>query len=88
MSDLASYGISTGIRVFTVATGKDPWNWVPMDVVNSKEIQTSYSLVDQDGTALWSIGYDYGGDYRQSAEEIVESINERSVKHFPYRKKT
>ena len=86
MSDLASYGIETGIKVITVATGKDPWNWIPMSVTTAKEIQTSYSLVDTDGTALWSIHYDWDADWRQPADEVVECINEKSVKRFPYRK--
>lgn len=87
MSDMASYGISTGVKVITVATGADPWNWIPMNVTTAKEIQSNYTLVDADGTALWSIGYDYDADYRQSAEDVVECINEKSVKHFPYRKR-
>ena len=83
MSDFASYGIDLGIHIVSLIT--DNWYLFPSGITKSKDIKTSYSLVDSDGTVLWSIAYDMDADWRQPANEVIEYINRKSVKHFPYR---
>lgn len=87
MSDLASYGIDLGIHIISILSKEHFWWWLPTDVTKSKEIKTSYSLLDDDGSVLWSIAYDVDADWSQTANEIIEGINRRSVRSFPYRVK-
>lgn len=85
MSDLASYGIDMGIRIINILSSNEFWPWVPGGATTSNEVNTSYSLLDSDGTVLWSIAYDMDADWRQPADEVIENINRKSVKNFPYR---
>jgi len=87
MSDLASYGIDLGIQIISALSNSDLWHWLPMGATTSKEIKTSYSLVNKEGTTLWSIAYEMDADWRQRANEIIDDINRKSVKNFPYRSK-
>jgi hypothetical protein len=83
MSDLASYGIDIGVHILAAITDA-AWFWLP-EMTRSKEIDTNYSLLDREGTVLWSIAYDIDADWRRPADEIIDDINRRSVRKFPYR---
>jgi hypothetical protein len=85
MSDLASYGIDLGIQIISILSNSDLWPWLPGGATTSKEIKTNYSLVDTKGTTLWSISYQSDADWRQRANDIIDYINSRAVKYFPYR---
>lgn len=85
MSDLASYGIDLGIRILSVLSDHGAWFLLPAGATTSKAIKANYSLVGKEGTVLWSISYDVDADWRQPANEIIDDINRRSVRHFPYR---
>jgi hypothetical protein len=87
MSDLASYGIDLGIHILRVLSDSHLWFLLPSDLTKSKEIKSTYSLVNEDGTTLWSIAYDVDADWTKPANEIIDEINRKSAKHFPYRTK-
>ncbi|MEP6646903.1 MAG: hypothetical protein ABJC12_07430 [Saprospiraceae bacterium] len=86
MSELASYGIDMGTRILSTIDHGGLRNYIPGGIARSKDIKTSYSLIDNEGIALWSIGYNMGSDWRWTADEVIDHINTKSVKKFPYRK--
>ena len=85
MSDLASYGIDLGIHILSVLTDYGVLFWMPADATKSKEIKSSYSLLDEKGAVLWSVAFDVDADWSEPANEIIDHINRRSAKTFPYR---
>ncbi len=86
MPDLESFGIDVGIHIINILTDNALWPWIPFDLTKSKEVKTNYSLVDgKDGTTLWSIAYDIDADWRNPANEIIDDVNRRSSRKFPYR---
>jgi hypothetical protein len=87
MSDLASYGIDLGIRILSVLTDYGVLFWLPPEVTKAKEIKSSYSLLDKEGSVLWSVAFDVDADWSEPANEIIDHINRRSAKTFPYRNK-
>lgn len=87
MSDLASYGIDLGMHILGVLSNYSIWFWLPSDLAKSKEIKSSYSLVDTAGSTLWSIAFDADADWSQPSNQIIDDINRRSAKNFPYRSK-
>ena len=83
MSDMASYGIEAGTQIIGALTKN---RVLPYVSSRNKKVKTGFSLVNQtDGNALWSISYDCDADWRSTSEEIIENINARSAKKFPYR---
>lgn len=87
MSDLASYGIDLGTRILGILSDYKIWLWLPPNLAKSKEVKSSSSLLDNGGATLWSIAYDIDADWRSPANEIIDQINRKSAKHFPYRAK-
>lgn len=87
MSDLASYGIDLGVHILSVLTDYGAWFWLPSDLTKTNEIKTSSSLIDQQGSSLWSIAFDADADWHKPANEIIDDINRKSAKNFPYRNK-
>ncbi len=82
-SDLASFGIEAGLRVIDIFTGYNP---VPYALTNSKEIYASYNLVSNTGQeVLWSVACDIDGNWRTQSNEVIDNVNRRSARKFPYR---
>lgn len=81
-SDGLSAGIDISRDIISIFTDRNP---VVVSDIN-KEIVSDYSLVSDEGTVLWSIGYRNGADWKIQAEQLVASINRRSSRRFPYRK--
>jgi hypothetical protein len=87
MSDLSSYGIEVGIHVINIITEHTLLPWLPFHLTRSKTIKASYSLIDgYDGSVLWSIAYDIDADWREAANDIIDKVNRKSSKKFPYRR--
>ena len=86
MSDLASYGIDLGVHIISVISDNALWFWMPHELTKSKEVKTSYSLLDKQGAVLWSIAFNIEADWREPANHIIDNINRKSAKTFPYRK--
>lgn len=83
MSDMASYGIEAGTQIIA-AISKN--RVLPYVNNRNKKVKTDFALVNQeDGNALWSIDYDCDADWRSTSEDIIERINARSARKFPYR---
>ncbi|MFC1550795.1 hypothetical protein ACFL46_05850 [Candidatus Neomarinimicrobiota bacterium] len=86
--DLTSYGIEVGLHVINILTDHSLFPWIPFNATKSKEVDASYDLINgKDGSILWSISYEVEADWRQTANDIIDSINRRSSKKFPYRVK-
>ncbi len=86
MSDLASYGIDVAVHILQVISNHTIWPWLPYGVTRSKEIKASYSLIDRDhGAVIWSIAFEEQADWRQRSNDIIDQVNRRSSKNFPYR---
>lgn len=86
ITDLESFGIDIGIHILNILTDNALWSWIPSDLTKSKEVLTNYTLLDgTDGATLWSIAYSIDADWRSPANEIIDSVNRRSSKKFPYR---
>ena len=86
ITDLESFGIDVGIHIINILTNNALWPWIPYKLTKSKEVKTNYSIVDgQDGTTLWSIAYDIDADWKSPANEIIDDVNRRSSRKFPYR---
>ena len=84
--DLESFGIDVGIHILNIMTDNSLWPWIPFSLTKSKEVNTNYSLVNgQDGIILWSIAYKIEADWRSPADQIIDDVNRRSSKKFPYR---
>ena len=88
ITDLESFGIDIGIQILNILTDNSLWSWIPSDLTKSKEVLTNYTLLDgKDGSTLWSIAYDIEADWRSPANELIDNVNRRSSKKFPYRVK-
>ena len=86
MPDLASYGIELGVHILDEISGHSVWPWLPYGALKSKEIEGYYTLVDgYSGDVIWSVFIDEEADWRQRANDIIDSINRRSARRFPYR---
>lgn len=86
ITDLESFGIEFGLHILNAITKDALWPWVPYNLSKSKEINANYTLINgEDGSTLWSIAYEVEADWRQPADQIIDNVNRRSSKKFPYR---
>lgn len=86
MSDFASFGIELGAHILDEIMDHSTWLWLPYGGTKSKEVHANYSLLNKEnGTVLWSVGFDTSADWRQKANEIIDGINRRAARKFPYR---
>ena len=82
-SDGLSAGIEIGSAILDVLTRGNGVGYVGN---NNKNVKTDYALVNaEDGGVLWSITYDHKADWTRQPDEMVDNINQRSARHFPYR---
>lgn len=86
MTDLESFGIEVAVHILDVITDHSIWPWLPHNAAKSKEIKANYSLIDsKDGKVLWNTTIYQDADWSQKANEIIDNLNRRSAKKFPYR---
>ena len=86
ITDLESFGIEFGLHILNAITENTLWPWIPYNLSKSKEVNADYSLINgEDGSTLWSIAYEIEADWRQPADQIIDNVNRRSSKKFPYR---
>jgi len=86
ITDLESFGIEFGLHILNAVTENVLWPWIPYNLSKSKEIDANYTLINgDDGSTLWSIAYEIEADWRQPADEIIDNVNRRSSRKFPYR---
>ena len=83
-SDGLSAGIEIGSVVLDILTNGSGVGL--LGGVDNKNVKTDYALVNaEDGTVLWSITYNHQADWTQQPDQMVDNINQRSSRHFPYR---
>ena len=86
ISDVTSYGIDLGIQVIDIVTNGGASRTLPFGNVNNKEVRASYNLTsEEDGSLLWGINYQLEADWNMRADQLVDNINRRSARRFPYR---
>jgi len=86
ITDLESFGIDIGIHILNILTDNSLWSWIPSNLTKSKEVLTNYTLIEgKNGNTLWSIAYDIEADWRSPANELIDDVNRRSSRKFPYR---
>lgn len=84
-SDMESFGIETGKVILDILTDRTIFSDVNTP---DKNIMANYSLVEKNnGAVLWSIDFRQEADWSITSEEIVNRINHRSARKFPYRVK-
>jgi len=82
-SDLLSAGIEIGNEIINILGSRNGFRYVSS---RNKSVKSDYSIVDsEEGTVLWSINYNCNADWSQQSDQIVDNINRRSAKYFPYR---
>jgi hypothetical protein len=88
MSDLASYGVSLGADVLNVLTDGAAWYLVPGGVSKTNDINAECNLLNgSDGSLLWRIAVQTATDWTMPANQIIDNLNHRFARKFPYRKK-
>lgn len=86
LTELESLGIEFGARILNIMTNHTLWPWIPYNISISKIVKTNYSIVDgKNGSTLWSIAYEVEADWRKPANEIIDEVNRKSTRKFPYR---
>lgn len=84
-TDGESYGIEAGKVILDILTDSNIFSDIN---VRDKDVETNYALIEKDnGAVLWSIDYRQQADWTTSSEQIVNTINHRSARRFPYRVK-
>lgn len=85
MSDMESYGIEVGTQVLDIITESTIFSGLG---TRNKDVKTNYALIEKDnGAVLWSIDYTQQADWSTSSEDLIDMINHRSARRFPYRVK-
>ena len=77
--------LSVGIEIGSILLDRIGTRGLPISN-NNKSVRADFSILDsEEGSILWSINYNCQADWRQQADQIVDNINRRSARHFPYR---
>lgn len=88
MSDLASYGISLGADILYTLTSGASWPFVPGGISKTNDINADCSLLNgTDGSLLWRVSVKTATDWSMPANQIIDNLNHRFARKFPYRKK-
>ena len=83
MSDLASFGISLGRKLLGLF-GDDAA--VLLNDGKTADILLVTKVIDpSNGTVLWNFDYKGEADYSKPSNEIIDLINRKAAKRFPYR---
>ncbi|MFN0212664.1 MAG: hypothetical protein ACKVT2_00290 [Saprospiraceae bacterium] len=85
LSDAASFGISKGIEILQ-STGNLP-GIIPGQATRTNDINIDGSLINaENGEVLYSFSDRCGAHWNRPPEYIVEQVNRRIARRFPYRK--
>lgn len=95
LSDLESYGISLGEDVIQIIKSIPQIADLPIsDPTNGTQLSKTYDLDAEsqlfnvaDGNLLWKEIIQTGTDWNYPANQVIEGINRRFARKFPYRKK-
>jgi len=82
-SDLLSAGIDIGGSIIDILA---PGSGRPFVSSRNKSVKSDVSIIDSiEGKTLWSINYTCEANWNQQSDQVVDFINRRSAKFFPYR---
>ncbi len=88
LTDLASYGIDMGRKLLGVFTKGKSIFALPGDVDKTSDIRAICNLVNaDDGVVLWSMSSQSETDWNDPDAEVIDRVNYRLAKNFPYRGK-
>lgn len=88
MSDLASYGVSLGADILNVLTDGAAWSFIPGGISKTNDIDAECNLLNgKDGALLWRIYVQTATDWTMPANQIIDNLNRKFARKFPYRKK-
>lgn len=83
MSDWASFGVDIGVAILT-SLGGGTFGFFPS--TTNKTIFSSYQLINaEDERLLWSISYNCAADWSQTTDQVINTVNRRAARRFPYR---
>ncbi|MGI9544374.1 MAG: hypothetical protein ACR2MX_14030 [Cyclobacteriaceae bacterium] len=86
MSDLASYGIYVATDVIAILSQGALSPYVPLGLGKTNDILASCALHSgDDGLVLWSMSQERSADWGRPAPVVIDDINRRLARHFPYR---
>ena len=87
LSDLASFGIDLGQEILDNIPGLGTiTDNVPMNIDKTNDIDVSSSIINRkDQSTLYTYAIKQEIDYNTTSTEMVEFINRRIAKTFPYR---
>ncbi len=79
-----SYGVSMAQRAIFASTG----SWYPLgNISKTSDVDVELSIVDKDnGYMLFNIAKDCPANWNSPAEEVVDKINYKVSKYFPYKR--
>ncbi len=85
-SDLTSYGIDIGVKLISALSK----NILPLlagkGATKSNDIYSNINLINgADGSILWSMTDQMEADWTQPSNEVIDALNYRMAKHFPYK---
>ena len=84
MSDLASFGISLGKKLIRILGGSTANTGIDD---KTADIKLTTKLIDPtNGTVLWNFDHKGEADYSRPSREIIDALNQKAAKRFPYRK--
>ena len=86
MSDLAGLGIDAGRAVFNSILWGGPGFLYPAPVTRTADIRSSCSIFDaKDGSLIWKMGVIRSANWSQLPEMVVDDVNRKFARNFPYR---
>ncbi len=86
-SDLASYGIDVASKIIGLLAKDITVFLTGQSLKKSNDIYGRYELLDgTSGETLWSMSYEEAANYKNPADQVINSLNEKAAKNFPYKK--
>ena len=84
LSDLASFGIDLGTSVLEGLTGLG--GVTPMNATKTNDVMLSCDLINAlDGSTLYNLSRNISVDWSYSTKQVIEDVNRRISRTFPYR---
>ncbi len=87
-SDLASYGIDVASKLIGLLAKDIGIFAAGQSMKKSNDIYGRYELIEGSSEEiLWSVSFEDAANYKNPAEEIINGLNEKAAKRFPYKKR-
>lgn len=84
LSDLASFGIDVGTSILEGLTGLG--GATPMNATKTNDVRLSCDLINAtDAATLYNLSRSFSVDWTYSTQQVIEDVNRRISRTFPYR---